>query len=302
MFWCVCLCAVCVSVLILCRGRFRAVKLRVLFLSRTRLFFISFKFFASKSRLRSVAGKRWRGAGNAQSGGRRVGERAMMESTRKLVLLAILLLAVARTDGRRVKEDEQQTTELAFAVSGTIDNFAPSRFPNGILKGTYVIGGPSNSAGPCGGGQSMYAGLCGGEQPTSTNAVVSAPGVNAEPGNGILIAGDGQQDDPVDEIHFTQAKNNMAAAELSVVPIDLRKIDLALDHSDRIKEELDEKIARIRQSNRRLEETLRTIVEEPDRPGPTGPPGEQGYPGPPGARGQPGKAVPGERPHPVREA
>jgi hypothetical protein len=67
------------------------------------------------------------------------------------------------------------------------------------------------------------------------HAVVSAPGVYSAPGSGILIAGDGQSDDPVDDIRFTQAKNNMAAAELSVVPIDLRKIDLELDHSDRIK-------------------------------------------------------------------
>jgi len=41
-----------------------------------------------------------------------------------------------------VLRDEQRTSKLAFAVSGTVDNFAPSRFPNGVLKGMYVAGGP----------------------------------------------------------------------------------------------------------------------------------------------------------------
>ena len=152
--------------------------------------------------------------------------------------LGLALLLVALAAARPARPDEQQTSELAFAVSGTIDNFAPSRFPNGVLKGTYVTSGPGCAAPPCGVGPATatagplpYSGVVGGPY----HAVVSAPGVYAAPGSGILIAGDGQQDDPVDEIRFTQAKNNMAAAELSVVPIDLRKIDLALDHSDRIK-------------------------------------------------------------------
>jgi len=154
---------------------------------------------------------------------------------------ALLLLVVVLVDGRRVPRNEQQTSELAFAVSGTIDNFAPSRFPNGVLKGSYVTGGCG--APPCGislpmgmpMGTGPYGPAYGGPVGGPVHAVVSAPGVYAAPGSGILIAGDGQQDDPVDDIRFTQAKNNMAAAELSVVPIDLRKIDLALDHSDRIK-------------------------------------------------------------------
>ena len=154
---------------------------------------------------------------------------------------AALLGILALAEGQRAPQSEQQTSELAFAVSGTIDNFAPSRFPNGILKGSYVTSGPGCGAPPCGmapgpmmapgAGPVPYSGAVGGP----FHAVVSAPGVYAAPGSGILIAGDGQEDDPVDDIRFTQAKNNMAAAELSVVPIDLRKIDLALDHSDRIK-------------------------------------------------------------------
>jgi hypothetical protein len=155
----------------------------------------------------------------------------------------MLLLCVGLGEGQRVNTDEQQTSELAFAITGTIDNFAPSRFPNGVLKGTYVTG---CGAPPCGmvasplGPMSFpgtVPGPYGGNRYVGGpyHPVVSAPGVYASPGNGILIAGDGNQDDPVDEIRFTQAKNNMAAAELSVVPTDLRKIDLALDHSDRIK-------------------------------------------------------------------
>ena len=136
----------------------------------------------------------------------------------------MLLLCVGLGEGQRVNTDEQQTSELAFAITGTIDNFAPSRFPNGVLKGTYVTGCgappcgmvasplapmsfPGTVAGPYGG--NPYVG-------GPYHPVVSAPGVYASPGNGILIAGDGNQDDPVDEIRFTQAKNNMAAAELSV--------------------------------------------------------------------------------------
>jgi len=161
----------------------------------------------------------------------------------RVSLLALLLALSALAEGQRVPRDEQRTSELAFAVSGTIDNFAPSRFPNGVLKGMYVAGGPGCGTPPCGFappagpagtvgyGPVPYSGAVGGPY----HAVVSAPGVYAAPGSGILIAGDGQQDDPVDDIRFTQAKNNMAAAELSVVPIDLRKIDLELDHSDRIK-------------------------------------------------------------------
>lgn len=155
-----------------------------------------------------------------------------------LAALALAGSAVVVVGKATVRTHEQQTSELAFAVSGTIDNFAPSRFPNGVLKGAYVTSGPSGCAAPpCGAGPLPaagpvpYAGAVGGPY----HAVVSAPGVYAAPGSGILVAGDGQEDDPVDEIRFTQAKNNMAAAELSVVPIDLRKIDLALDHSDRIK-------------------------------------------------------------------
>jgi len=147
-------------------------------------------------------------------------------------LLAAALLqggALAAAAGERARE-RQQTEELAFAVSGTIDNFAPSRFPGGVLKGMYVAG--ACGAPPC--GLSPYGYPVGGPM-GPMHAVVSAPGVYAAPGSGILIAGDGQSDDPVDDIRFTQAKNNMAAAELSVVPIDLRKIDLELDHSDRIK-------------------------------------------------------------------
>jgi hypothetical protein len=286
----------------------------------------------------------------------------MMARPGLAVLLAAALLAAAA--GER-----QETEELAFAVTGTIDNFAPSRFPSGVLKGTYVAGGcgappcglapPAGPFGMAGAGPVPYAGPVGGP----VHAVVSAPGVYAAPGSGILIAGDGQQDDPVDDIRFTQAKNNMAAAELSVVPIDLRKIDLELDHSDRIKvtappacgsssrgpppatrrvaacvgpvrprgtapapprhagharrpcaarcgngggavclpahswlrwqEELGEKINKIREANRQLEETLRKISEEPDRPGFPGAPGVRGLPGVRGPRGQAGVGKPG---------
>jgi hypothetical protein len=151
-------------------------------------------------------------------------------------LLAAALMqggALAAAAGERAR-DRQQTEELAFAVSGTIDNFAPSRFPGGVLKGMYVAG--ACGVPPCGLSPYGYpvGGPVGGPM-GQMHAVVSAPGVYSAPGSGILIAGDGQSDDPVDDIRFTQAKNNMAAAELSVVPIDLRKIDLELDHSDRIK-------------------------------------------------------------------
>jgi hypothetical protein len=215
----------------------------------------------------------------------------------------MLLLCVGLGEGQRVNTDEQQTSELAFAITGTIDNFAPSRFPNGVLKGTYVTG---CGAPPCGmvasplGPMSFpgtVAGPYGGNPYVGGpyHPVVSAPGVYASPGNGILIAGDGNQDDPVDEIRFTQAKNNMAAAELSVVPTDLRKIDLALDHSDRIKEELTEKISKIRESNRELENTLKKISNAPDRPGFPGPPGPRGLPGFKGQPGAPGVGYRGAR-------
>ena len=57
-------------------------------------------------------------------------------------LLAAALLqggALAAAAGERARE-RQQTEELAFAVSGTIDNFAPSRFPGGVLKGALDLG------------------------------------------------------------------------------------------------------------------------------------------------------------------
>lgn len=210
-----------------------------------------------------------------------------------LVLLALAVTADTQWGQRR------QTTQLAFAVSGSLENFAPSRFPGGVLQGSYFAAGPACAAPPC-----VQVGPA---APRAANAipaaaggpvphpVVTAPGVFAAPGAGILVAGDGVQDDPVDEIRFTQAKNNLAAAELSTVPTDLRKIDLALDHSDRVKQELDDKIAQIRQSNRELEATLHSILQAPDRIGLPGPPGMRGLPGRRGPPGAPGKAVPGPR-------
>jgi hypothetical protein len=58
-------------------------------------------------------------------------------------------------------------------------------------------------------------------------------------------------------------------------------------------EELGEKINKIRQANRQLEESLRKISEEPDRPGFPGAPGVRGLPGFRGPSGKPGVSKPG---------
>ena len=62
-----------------------------------------------------------------------------------------------------------------------------------------------------------------------------------------------------------------------------------------LQEELDEKIEKIRQSNRELEETLRKISDEPGRPGFQGPPGMRGMPGVRGPAGKPGRGKSGPR-------
>ena len=48
--------------------------------------------------------------------------------------LLLLLLVLANADGQRVARNEQQTSELASAVSGMIDKFTTSSFPNRALK------------------------------------------------------------------------------------------------------------------------------------------------------------------------
>lgn len=62
-----------------------------------------------------------------------------------------------------------------------------------------------------------------------------------------------------------------------------------------LQEELNEKIEKIRQSNRELEETLRKISEEPGTRGFQGPPGMRGLPGLQGPPGKPGRGKPGPR-------
>ena len=55
--------------------------------------------------------------------------------------LLLLLLVLADADGLRVAHNEQQTLKAASAFSDTIDNFASSPLPDGVLNGLYVTSG-----------------------------------------------------------------------------------------------------------------------------------------------------------------
>jgi len=170
-------------------------------------------------------------------------------------------------------------TELTMVVQGTINNFNPSKLPGGVLHGWYQSSGCCTAcatcppcANPCAPGVMMG------------NAVVPG-GTDA---NGVLVAGDGQKDDPVDEIRWTQAQNTAALGAVKWLKHDLESVKDSLRHADRIKVELKDKINKIKNADWQLEATLQQIMAVPAPEGPPGLPGPRGPSGPAGAMGAPG--------------
>ncbi len=91
--------------------------------------------------------------------------------------------------------------------------------------------------------------------------------------NGVLIAGDGQNDDPVDEIQWTQAQNSAALGAVKWLKNDLESVKDSLRHTDRIKHELKDKIQAIKLADWHLESALQQIMNIPAPDGPEGLPG-----------------------------
>eukprot|EP00961_Rhodomonas_salina_P227684 3077690-Rhodomonas_salina.1 len=160
-----------------------------------------------------------------------------------------------------------ERTELAMMVQGTINNFNPSKLPGGVLHGWYQTSGCCTAcatcppcANPCAPGGMMGGLMMGG------NAVVPG-GVDA---NGVLIAGDGQKDDPIDEIKWTQAQNDAVLGEVHWLKHDLETVKDTLQHTQRMKDELRQKIKAIKLADWQLEGNLANIMAYP---APEGPPG-----------------------------
>eukprot|EP00960_Hanusia_phi_P035986 752073-Hanusia_phi.AAC.1 len=192
--------------------------------------------------------------------------------------IAVVLLVAGRQG--------PSSSELVYVVSGSINDFSPSRIPNGILHGWYHS--PGNCCNPCPTCQPCYN-PCGMASPAGVWPGGESPsGIYAAPGSGLMIAGDGQPDDPVWAIRATQAQNLASLSELKGLENDMRHIKSSLRHEDRLKEQLDEKIDSIQESNQDLEAALKKIEDESPPAGPVGPPG---FPGPRGVKGLPG--IPG---------
>ena len=166
-----------------------------------------------------------------------------------LFLVAVALLLGGCDAGRRRQDDGQPTQELAFAVHGMINNFAPAQLPGGVLNGWF---GPGDSP-PC---------------------KADCPGgtVMAAPGNGIL-EGDDNNDDPVSAIRATQQENTRAEGILNGISGDLRDIASSVSHADRLKLEDEAKMEKIKSNNELLAQKLDSIMEQPGETGPGGPRG-----------------------------
>lgn len=180
--------------------------------------------------------------------GRRAGQGAGM--ARQLLGAVVLALLVGGCDaGRRRQDDGQPTTELAFAVHGMINNFAPAQLPGGVLHGWFS---PGDSP-PC---------------------TVDCPGgtVMAAPGNGILV-GDVTQDDPVSAIRATQDDNTRSEAILHGISGDLQDIVSSVSHADRLKHDVETKMDKIKSNNALLSARLDSIMEQPGETGEGGPRG-----------------------------
>lgn len=183
-----------------------------------------------------------------------------------------------------------ERTELAMMVQGTINNFNPSKLPGGVLHGWYQTSGCCTAcatcppcANPCAPGGMMGGLMMGG------NAVVPG-GVDA---NGVLIAGDGQKDDPIDEIKWTQAQNDAVLGEVHWLKHDLETVKDTLQHTQRMKDELRQKIKAIKLADWQLEGNLANIMAYPAPEGPPGLVGPRGPTGPMGPAGPAGKDVTG---------
>ncbi|KAJ1485608.1 hypothetical protein T484DRAFT_1945193 [Baffinella frigidus] len=189
---------------------------------------------------------------------------------RQLLGAVVLALLVGGCDaGRRRQDDGQPTTELAFAVHGMINNFAPAQLPGGVLHGWFS---PGDSP-PC---------------------TVDCPGgtVMAAPGNGILV-GDVTQDDPVSAIRATQDDNTRSEAILHGISGDLQDIVSSVSHADRLKHDVETKMDKIKSNNALLSARLDSIMEQPGETGEGGPRGPRGSSGPRGEMGPVGKWVRG---------